>query len=107
LPPKLSRPAHAFWPLAGEERPPGGESMAAVIARVGATLERLAREQAGRDVVAVTHGGTIRAAVAYALRIGRRQRTAPVRAQPVADPPGSAPGGMARGLRERAPGEEA
>ena len=69
LPAKLSRPAHAFWPLAGEERPPGGESMTAVIARVGATLERLAREQAGRDVVAVSHGGTIRAAVAYALRI--------------------------------------
>jgi len=70
LPPKLSQPAHAFWPLAGDERPPGGESMAEVVARVGATLERLAGEQAGHDVVAVSHGGTIRAAVAYALGIG-------------------------------------
>jgi alpha-ribazole phosphatase len=69
LPPKLSRPAHAFWPLAGDERPPGGESMAEVVARVGETLERLAREQAGRDVVVVSHGGAIRAAVAHALRI--------------------------------------
>ena len=70
LPAKLRLPAPAFWPLAGEERPPGGESMAEVIARVGATLERLAREQAGGDVVAVTHGGTIRAAVAHALGLG-------------------------------------
>jgi broad specificity phosphatase PhoE len=70
LPPKLSRPAPVFWPLAGDERPPGGESMAAVVDRVGATLERLASEQAGHDVVVVSHGGAIRAAVAYALGIG-------------------------------------
>jgi alpha-ribazole phosphatase len=69
LPPKLRQPAHAFWPLAGDEQPPGGESMAQVVVRVGETLERLAREHAGRDVVAVTHGGTIRAAIAHALRI--------------------------------------
>lgn len=70
LPAKLRLPAPAFWPLAGEERPPGGESMTEVIARVGEALERLAREQAGRDVVAVTHGGAIRAAVAHALGVG-------------------------------------
>ena len=28
LPARLSLPAHAFWPLAGHERPPGGETMA-------------------------------------------------------------------------------
>ncbi len=27
LPPRLSMPAHPFWPLAGTESPPGGESM--------------------------------------------------------------------------------
>ncbi|HET8995604.1 MAG TPA: histidine phosphatase family protein [Acetobacteraceae bacterium] len=70
LPARLTLPKHAFWPLGGEERPPGGESMAEVIARVGPALERLAREHAGSDVVAVSHGGTIRAAVAHALRIG-------------------------------------
>jgi broad specificity phosphatase PhoE len=69
LPPLLTRPAHAFWPLAGEERPPGGESMAEVVARVGVALERLAHAQAGGDVVVVGHGGAIRAAVAHALGI--------------------------------------
>jgi alpha-ribazole phosphatase len=70
LPPLLTQPAHAFWPLAGEERPPGGESMADVIARVGPAMERLARAHVGEDVVIVSHGGAIRAAVAHALRIG-------------------------------------
>ena len=69
LPPRLTRPAHPFWPLAGTERPPGGESMADVIARAGAAMERLARDHAGRQVVAVAHGGAIRGALAHALRI--------------------------------------
>ena len=70
LPAKLSLKPHAFWPLGGHERPPGGESMAQVIARAGAALEALAQRHAGEDVVAVSHGGTIRAAVAHALGIG-------------------------------------
>jgi len=70
LPAKLALPKHAFWPLAGEEEPPGGESMGDVIRRTGAVLERLAVDHDGRDVVIVSHGGTIRAAVAHALRIG-------------------------------------
>lgn len=70
LPPKLLHAAHAFWPLAGEEKPPGGESMAEVITRVGATMERLAESHTGRDVVAVSHGGAIRGAIAHALRTG-------------------------------------
>ena len=70
LPERLTLPAHAFWPLAGAERPPGGESMADGILRVGAVMERLAASHAGEDVVAVAHGGTIRAAVAHALGVG-------------------------------------
>jgi alpha-ribazole phosphatase len=70
LPPKLLHPAHAFWPLAGNEKPPGGESMAEVITRVGAAMERLAETHAGRDVVIVSHGGAIRGAIAHALGIG-------------------------------------
>ena len=70
LPARLTLPKHAFWPLAGGEKPPGGESMAEVIARVGATMERLAGTYRGGDVIAVAHGGSIRAAVAHALRIG-------------------------------------
>ena len=69
LPALLQRPPHAFWPHAGEELPPGGESMASVIERVGTALERLATQYAGQDVVIVSHGGAIRAAVAHALQI--------------------------------------
>ena len=70
LPARLTLPKHAFWPLAGHERPPGGETMSDVIDRVGAALERLAVEHADQDVVIVSHGGAIRAAVAHCLRIG-------------------------------------
>jgi len=70
IPALLRQPAHAFWPLAGDEAPPAGESMAQVITRVGAALEELAPAHAGRDLVVVSHGGAIRAAVAHALGIG-------------------------------------
>lgn len=69
LPARLRQPAHPFWPLAAYETPPGGESMQAVVARVGGTLERLAAEHEGGAVVAVSHGGAIRAALAHALGI--------------------------------------
>jgi broad specificity phosphatase PhoE len=58
---------HRFWLAPAVEAPPGGESFVQVIERVGAVIARLSREHAGRDIVAVTHGGTIRAAVAIAL----------------------------------------
>ena len=70
LPARLSTPAHPFWPLSASERPPGGESMEEVVARVGAAMDALAREHAGLDVVIVSHGGAIRAAVAHAAGIG-------------------------------------
>jgi alpha-ribazole phosphatase len=70
LPPRLSLPKHAFWPLAGHERPPGGETLAEVIQRVGAALEELAASHPDQDVVVVSHGGAIRAAVAHCLGIG-------------------------------------
>src|SRR4051794_25760564 len=70
LPPRLTLPRHAFWPLGGHEKPPGGESMAEVITRVGTTMERLAETHAGREVVIVSHGGAIRGVIAHALGIG-------------------------------------
>ncbi len=73
LPPLLSTPAHPFWPLAADEQPPNGESFAAVLVRVGAALERLAEQHDGRDVVVVSHGGAIRAAVAHAMDIDARR----------------------------------
>ncbi len=69
IPARLSMPAHPFWAHAGEEQPPGGESIAHVRHRVGAALERLADAWPGQDVVSVSHGGTIRAAVAHALAL--------------------------------------
>jgi alpha-ribazole phosphatase len=69
LPARLVAPQHPFWPLAGDEKPPGGESMVEVIVRTGAALERIAEAHRGEDVVIVSHGGTIRAAVAYALDV--------------------------------------
>jgi alpha-ribazole phosphatase len=67
LPERLSLPAHQFWSIAAEEQPPGGESMVQVCGRVAEALEELAARNAGRDMVVVSHGGAIRAAVAHAL----------------------------------------
>ncbi|AQS85746.1 MAG: histidine phosphatase family protein [Acetobacter aceti] len=69
FPKRLERAPHYFWPLSGEERPPGGESMVDVCQRVGHTLSTLAVRHAKRDMVVVSHGGAIRAALAHALRI--------------------------------------
>jgi len=69
LAPLLTNPPHPFWPVVGHERPPGGESMAEVLERVGGTLERLAEEHAGQDIVIVSHGGAIRAAIGHALGV--------------------------------------
>ena len=58
---------HRFWLAPANTRPPGGESFAEVVARVARTVDRLSAEHAGRDIVTVAHGGSIRAAVALAL----------------------------------------
>jgi broad specificity phosphatase PhoE len=71
LPPLLTRAAHAFWPLDAEERPPGGESVADMIIRVGRAIERLAA--AGGDTVVVAHGGSIRATLAHVLGLTPHQ----------------------------------
>jgi broad specificity phosphatase PhoE len=44
--------------------------LAEVIQRVGIALEDLAASHPDEDVIAVSHGGAIRAAVAHCLRIG-------------------------------------
>jgi broad specificity phosphatase PhoE len=73
LPAQLSEPAHPFWPLSGSERPPGGESIDDVIARVGPALENLAQLRHGEDLVVISHGGAIRAAMAYAVGLSAQQ----------------------------------
>jgi broad specificity phosphatase PhoE len=66
---KLALPAHDFWPTSHAERPEGGESFEDVILRVGAVIRRLAIAHAGQDIVAVCHGGVIRAAIATVLQL--------------------------------------
>jgi broad specificity phosphatase PhoE len=60
---------HRFWHAPATERPPNGESFEDVVRRVGQAMDRVTREHAGHDIVAVTHGGTIRAALSVALGI--------------------------------------
>ena len=56
-----------FWLAPAHHAPPGGESFVQLMARAHPAILRLSNEHAGRDIIAVTHGGTIRAALAQAL----------------------------------------
>ena len=58
---------HRFWLAPAHSVPPGGESFVQVMQRVAGAVERLTRQHAGRDIVVVAHGGSIRAALAFAL----------------------------------------
>jgi alpha-ribazole phosphatase len=62
-----SRPAGSHWFADINEPAPGGESFMDLYRRAGNAIERITVEQAGRDVIAVGHGGTIMAAVGLAL----------------------------------------
>lgn len=61
------RANHPFWFGPSDERAPGGESFNDVVERVGPAVSRLNKEFSGRDIIAVAHGGTIRAALAVSL----------------------------------------
>ena len=58
---------HRFWLAPASARPPGGESFVDLMARVAGVIHRLNERFVGRDIIAVAHGGTIRAALAVAL----------------------------------------
>ncbi len=60
-------PGHPFWLASATTNPPGGESFADVVGRVSAVINRLNADLTGRDIIAVAHGGTIRAAIGHAL----------------------------------------
>ncbi|MDY0881407.1 histidine phosphatase family protein [Dongia soli] len=60
---------HRFWHAPADHAPPNGESFRDVIARVSRAIDRHTRQHPGRDIVAVTHGGAIRAALAVALEL--------------------------------------
>ena len=57
----------AFWRDPTGNCPPGGESFAMQMARVGAAIDRVSARFPGRDIACFSHGGTIRAACAHAL----------------------------------------
>lgn len=56
-----------FWRDPATSTPPGGESFVAVMTRVRAVVTEMTRHFEGRDIIAVAHAGTIRAALALAL----------------------------------------
>jgi broad specificity phosphatase PhoE len=58
---------HRFWWAPAHETPPGGESFEQVVARVSEAVDRLTGLYKGRDIIAIAHGGSIRAALVQAL----------------------------------------
>ena len=62
-------PLHKFWYCPADFRPEGGESFVDMIERVSLVIKRLTAANQGRNIVAVAHGGVIRAALALALNL--------------------------------------
>ena len=62
-----SRPAGSHWFAAIDEAAPGGESFMDLYNRTCGAIDRINAVQAGRDVIVVAHGGTIKSAVGLAL----------------------------------------
>lgn len=61
-----------FWYAPADERAPNGESFADLVARVRPAISRVNEAHRGSDIIAVAHGGTIRAALAIALGLPPR-----------------------------------
>jgi broad specificity phosphatase PhoE len=57
----------SYWFAPIDDPAPGGESFMDLYNRVRAAILRINAEHAGRDVIAVAHGGTIKAAIGLAL----------------------------------------
>ncbi len=62
----------APWFGAVDERAPNGESFMDLLARTRRGVDDCLERHAGRDVVVVAHGGTIRAAIGHALGLTPR-----------------------------------
>ena len=61
--------SHKYWVAPAHVAPPEGESFVQVMGRVAAAVTRRTTQHAGKDIVAVAHGGSIRAALALALAL--------------------------------------
>jgi alpha-ribazole phosphatase len=62
-----SRPAGSHWFAAIDVPAPGGESFMDLYNRVRGAIDRITTAHAGQDIIAVAHGGTIKAAIGLAL----------------------------------------
>jgi alpha-ribazole phosphatase len=62
-------PRRSFWLAPADQRAPDGESFNDLAARVHAAVARLTAQFTGRTIVSVGHGGTIKAALALALKL--------------------------------------
>ncbi|HMH74156.1 MAG TPA: histidine phosphatase family protein [Bradyrhizobium sp.] len=62
-----SQPVGSSWFADIDVPAPGGESFMDLYNRVRGAIERISAEHAGKDVIAVAHGGTIKAAIGLAL----------------------------------------
>ena len=60
---------HPFWLAPAATAPPGGETFSNVVRRAGGAILRLTARHSGRDIIAVAHGGSIRAAIGLALSL--------------------------------------
>jgi alpha-ribazole phosphatase len=69
---KRKRAPDSFWYAEADERAPNGESFVDVVERVGSAIARFTKAHSGHDIVAVAHGGTIRAALVIALKLPAR-----------------------------------
>lgn len=67
---EVSPATWAAWRADPGWRPPAGETLEELTARVGAALADLAEEAAAGDVVVVSHVSPIKAAVSWALGVG-------------------------------------
>tara|TARA_B100000029_G_scaffold515476_1_gene622664 strand:+ start:583 stop:1218 length:636 start_codon:yes stop_codon:yes gene_type:complete len=60
---------HHFWKDPVRQRPPGGESFTDQVDRVGKLMKYYTQEYKGKNIIAVCHGGTIRAALTFSLNL--------------------------------------
>lgn len=66
--PNLASPKlHKHWFTTVENTPPDGESFIDLTKRVTGVIEKYTREHKGCNIIAVAHGGPIRAALGHAL----------------------------------------
>jgi alpha-ribazole phosphatase len=63
----------SFWYGTADERAPNGESFVDLLARVRTAITRVTKAHRGNDIVAIAHGGTIRAALVIALDLPPRR----------------------------------